>query len=91
MSYQEILYQESDDVGVITLNRPDQLNAFTTHTLSEIRHAINAASADRRVVGIVVTGTGRAFSAGADVGAFTADRVDGDPSPREAADAAAFP
>ena len=67
MNFEDITYEVDDPVAVITLNRPDQLNAFTRHTLMEMRSAINAATADKRVVGIVFTGTGRAFSAGLDM------------------------
>ncbi len=67
MAFTDIEYRVEDPVAVITLNRPDQLNAFTYHTLSEIRAAMDAASADQRVVGIIITGNGRAFSAGLDM------------------------
>lgn len=56
----------NDPVALIRLNRPDRLNAFTYPMLAEIRAAIDAASEDRRVVGIVLTGNGRGFSAGLD-------------------------
>ena len=60
-----------DPVAVIRLNRPTRLNAFTHHTLKEIRHAINEAAADQRVVGIVITGAERGFCAGLDTDALT--------------------
>jgi enoyl-CoA hydratase/carnithine racemase len=56
-----------DPVAVIHLNRPEKLNAFTYRTLAEIRAAVEQAVADRRVVGIVISGRGRAFSAGLDL------------------------
>jgi len=65
-SYTDIEVTIEDPVALIRLNRPEKLNAFTYHTLGEIRQAIDAAAADRRVVGIVITGNGRAFSAGLD-------------------------
>jgi enoyl-CoA hydratase/carnithine racemase len=65
-NYTDIEVEIEDPVALIRLNRPEKLNAFTYHTLGEIRHAIDAAAADRRVVGIVITGNGRAFSAGLD-------------------------
>jgi enoyl-CoA hydratase/carnithine racemase len=68
--YQEILYEVEDPVAVITMNRPDRLNAFTNRMLAEIRHAIAAAEADPQVVGIVLTGAGRGFCAGMDMGAL---------------------
>jgi len=65
-TYTDIELEIDDPVAVLRLNRPDKLNAFTYHTLSEIRHAVDACVADRRVVGIVITGAGRGFCAGLD-------------------------
>jgi len=64
--YIDIEYEVDDPVALIRLNRPQTLNAFTYQTLREIRHAIDAAAHDARVVGIVVTGNGRGFSSGLD-------------------------
>ncbi len=64
--FTDISLEIDDPVALLTLRRPEKLNAFTYHTLSEIQQAIEAAVADRRVVGIVITGEGRAFSAGLD-------------------------
>jgi enoyl-CoA hydratase/carnithine racemase len=64
--YTDITLEIEDPVAVITLRRPEKLNAFTYHTLAEFQRAIEAAVADSRVVGIVITGEGRAFSAGLD-------------------------
>ena len=66
MSYVDINYEIRGNAAVIRLNRPETLNAFTYKTLAEIRAAINSAVADSSVVGIVITGTGRGFSAGLD-------------------------
>ncbi|MES0213868.1 enoyl-CoA hydratase-related protein [Mesorhizobium sp. M0028] len=65
--YKEILYSVTDYVATITLNRPDQLNAWTPTMNSEVRAAINAATADDNVRAIVVTGSGRGFCAGYDM------------------------
>jgi enoyl-CoA hydratase/carnithine racemase len=65
--YQEIILEIDDPVATITLNRPERLNALTTRTQVELRHALVHAEKDTRVVGIVLTGAGRAFSAGADM------------------------
>ena len=70
--YQDILYEVNAPSAIITLNRPDQLNAFTLHTLKEIRHAVESAADDPEVVGIILTGTGRGFSAGLDMAALAA-------------------
>ena len=67
MDYADIQVEIDDPVALIRLDRPDKLNAFTHHTLAEIRHAVRQAAEDARVVGIVITGNGRAFSAGLDL------------------------
>ena len=68
----EIIYEVNDPVATITLNRPKRLNAMTHSLFREFRQAVDAAAADPNVVGIVVTGTGRAFSAGLDTDALAA-------------------
>lgn len=65
--YDVIEYAVDDPVATITLNRPDSMNAWTGKMDHEIRDAIARAVADPAVVGIVVTGAGRAFCAGADM------------------------
>lgn len=78
-----------DPVGIIRLNRPEKLNAFTYDTLREIRAAVEACASDRRVVGIVITGTGRGFSAGLDSATLAA--VTSQPQPAEAPKTDALP
>lgn len=68
--YDEIIYETSDPVATITFNRPDRLNALTPRTQAEFKHALVQAERDERIVGIIVTGAGRAFSAGADMQAL---------------------
>ena len=70
--YDDIIYEVDDPVATITLNRPDSLNAWTGDMDAELRDAMGRADADRSVVGIVVTGAGRAFCAGADMKGLTA-------------------
>jgi enoyl-CoA hydratase/carnithine racemase len=65
--YEQILYEVSDPVATITLNRPEALNAWTTRMAAEVRHAVGQAEHDPAVVGIVITGAGRGFCAGADL------------------------
>ena len=65
--YEEIIYEVADPVATITINRPARLNALTARTQVEIKHAMIAAERDERAVGIILTGAGRAFSAGADM------------------------
>jgi enoyl-CoA hydratase/carnithine racemase len=66
--YEEIEYAVADGVLTITLNRPDRLNAFTATMARELIAAFDAADADDDVRAIVVTGAGRGFCAGADLG-----------------------
>ncbi len=65
--YAEIALEIDDPVALIRLDRPDKLNAFTHRMLREIHDAVRRAADDDRVVGIVVTGNGRGFSAGLDL------------------------
>ena len=65
--YDDIIYEVDDPVATITLNRPDSLNAWTNAMDAEIRDAVERSAADPAVVGIVITGAGRAFCAGADM------------------------
>jgi len=64
INYTAIKYQVSDRILTITLNRPEELNAFTVEMAAELIHAFNRASADDEVRAIVVTGEGRGFCAG---------------------------
>ena len=67
MTYSAILYEVVDNILTLTLNRPEQLNAFTVEMAEELIHAFNRASDDDDVRVIVVTGAGRAFCAGMDL------------------------
>ena len=67
MAYEEILYDVEDNVATITLHRPDKLNAFTNRMLKEIIVAFDEVDADDNVRAVIVTGSGRAFCAGADL------------------------
>lgn len=67
MDYNTLDYQLADGILTLTLNRPDQLNAFTVEMANELVHAFNRASSDEAVKAIVVTGSGRAFCAGMDL------------------------
>ena len=72
--YREILYTVDDPVATITLNRPEFLNGWTQRMSAEFRHAVAQAEDDPAVVGIVITGAGRAFCAGADMGTLSTIR-----------------
>jgi len=67
MAHQETLYQVSDRVATITLNRPDKLNAWTGTMEQEVRVSIYEAERDPNVRVIILTGAGRGFCAGADM------------------------
>ena len=68
MSEPEVLYGVSQRIATVTLNRPDRLNAFTSVLGQQLRAAMRAASDDPGVRVIVLTGAGRGFCAGADMG-----------------------
>jgi 2-(1,2-epoxy-1,2-dihydrophenyl)acetyl-CoA isomerase len=67
MEYETILYHEQDGIGIITLNRPDALNAITGRMLDELRDSLERAEGNRDVRALLLTGAGRAFCAGQDV------------------------
>jgi enoyl-CoA hydratase/carnithine racemase len=73
----DLLYEVSDRVATITLNRPDKLNAFTGEMIDTWASSLAKAQADEQVNAIVVTGNGRAFCAGGDV----ARMGEGEPTP----------
>ena len=66
--FRHVLSDVDDAIGTITLNRPDKLNAFAGDMRQEITRAVKQMSLDEEVRVIVVTGAGRAFCAGADIG-----------------------
>ena len=66
MHFQEVIYSVEQGVAVVTLNRPDRLNAMTLTMAGEVRAAMQQASDDDEVRVIVLTGAGRGFCAGAD-------------------------
>src|ERR1051325_8718630 len=65
MAYSEILLEVADGVALVTLNRPERLNAYTPTMGRELAEAFAACDTDDAVRAIVVTGAGRAFCAGA--------------------------
>ncbi len=68
MSYQTLLTEKEDGVLTVTLNRPDRLNAFTDRMCRELLELLDAIDADDDVRAVIVTGAGRGFCAGADLG-----------------------
>jgi enoyl-CoA hydratase/carnithine racemase len=69
MEYEQILYEVAEHVATITMNRPEQLNAFTTKMMREMIDAFDRVDADDDVRAVIVTGAGRGFCAGADLSA----------------------
>jgi len=67
MSYETIAVQISDRVATITVNRPDKLNALNDRVIAELGEAIDSVVGDSTVGGVILTGAGRAFVAGADI------------------------
>ncbi len=69
MSYEQITVEQRGRVSLLTLNRPEKLNAWTPQMMSELTRAMREAAEDNNVGAIVLTAAGRAFCAGADVDA----------------------
>ncbi|HEX4569717.1 MAG TPA: enoyl-CoA hydratase [Dongiaceae bacterium] len=67
MSYQNILTETRGAVGLVTLNRPKALNALNSALMAELREALDGFEADEAIGAIVVTGSEKAFAAGADI------------------------
>ena len=70
MDYKDIIYDVDETVAVITLNRPDRLNAWTDRMNEEYRDALQRADDDGSVKSVILTGAGRGFCAGADMAAL---------------------
>ena len=69
-TYENILVETRGRVGLVTLNRPKQLNALNDALMNELGDALEAFDADDAVGAIVITGSPKAFAAGADIGAM---------------------
>jgi enoyl-CoA hydratase len=67
MSYQNILVETHDSVGLIRLNRPDALNALNSDLIAELNQALDGFESDEAIGCIVLTGSEKAFAAGADI------------------------
>src|SRR5438552_8355879 len=66
--FEHVRYAVGDGIATLTLHRPERLNAVNTAMLREIVAALDAADGDDGVRAVIVTGAGRAFCAGADLG-----------------------
>jgi enoyl-CoA hydratase len=86
MSYETILYEKAGPVVTITLNRPQTLNAINPQMTAELHRALDEAGTDADVRAIILTGAGRAFSAGYDIGRRPDGKSSLDPAGMEVAD-----
>ena len=77
-----LIYEVSDRIATITLNRPDRLNAFTTQMMADMIAAFDLADGDDDVRAVIVTGAGRGFCAGADDDVVRFDRLAHGASPQ---------
>jgi len=67
MEEQKILYTRENGIGIVTINRPERMNAITDDMLVDLSNILNDATVDDEVRAVIVTGNGRAFCAGTDV------------------------
>ena len=67
MSFQNVIYERRDAIAYLTLNRPDKLNALNAGLVSDLQDALDVVEADPEVRVAIITGAGRAFSAGFDI------------------------
>jgi enoyl-CoA hydratase/carnithine racemase len=79
-TYEQITAEQRDAVLLLTLNRPDRLNAWTPRMSAELSDAIGQANEDSATGAVVVTGAGRGFCAGADIGGQFAANLDSRPA-----------
>ncbi|MDQ1401762.1 MAG: hypothetical protein QOG03_78, partial [Actinomycetota bacterium] len=66
-AYEQITYGVDEGIATITLNRPDQLNAFTRRMMDELLDVFDRVDSDDEVLAVIMTGAGRGFCAGADL------------------------
>ncbi len=75
MDFQNIIYSVEDGIGVITLNRPKVLNALNQELMKEIGQAVDLIAGDDQIKAVIITGSERAFAAGADIASMVEDTV----------------
>ena len=83
MSYETVIWEESNGVGRLTLNRPDSLNAWTAELGRDLRQVLEGEAADPAVRAVLIKGAGRGFSSGADLKAGFEEAEDGRPDVRK--------
>ena len=67
MKFKDILYEKRDSIAIATFNRPDSLNTFSDQMLGEFQHLLEDVEQDKNLHVLILTGKGRAFSAGRDL------------------------
>src|SRR5210317_146395 len=67
MTEEAVLYSKDQNVGIITLNRPERLNAINKDLLKGLIEKLELAGQDKEIVSVILTGAGRAFCAGEDL------------------------
>ncbi len=80
MAFEQITLTKEDDLGLIMLNRPEKLNAWTRQMMAEMAEALTDCNEDKAIGAVVMSGTGRAFCSGADIGGFQ-QRLTAEPAP----------
>lgn len=78
MAYQTLLFEVRDGVAIVTINRPDKLNALNDQVMADLADAVERIATDPGVKGVILTGSGpKAFVAGADIGDLRRGSIDG--------------
>ncbi len=79
MNFETLLFEVEDNIAVITINRPDKMNALNADVIKELNAAIDKIEEDEDIRSAIITGAGKAFVAGADISEFpTMDKNDGE-------------
>lgn len=68
MTYENVILRKENNIGILSINRPDELNSLNSAVLNELDMVINQISLDDEIHVLIITGEGRAFVAGADIG-----------------------
>lgn len=67
MDYQNLIIEKKEGIALVTINRPEALNALNTRFFNEMDHFVNSIKDDQEIQIVIITGTGKAFVAGADI------------------------
>lgn len=77
MEYKDILFEQLGEIGIVTLNRPQSLNALTPLMVHELKQVFYQLSKDSSIKVVILKGSGRAFSAGVDLNAMNESLIGG--------------